>query len=99
MLTMVRGPQRCMFWDDALIFMIFVGTNNSSSAPSEAEKENKSTDDDEKGEFKLACFIKILPVVELRGTLECHFWLYIKIQLIATVFCFAFQRTGLRSRY
>lgn len=53
--------------------MIFVGTNNSSSAPSEAEKENKSTDDDEKGEFKLACFIRILPVVELCGTLECHF--------------------------
>lgn len=33
------------------IYMIFVGTNNSSSAPSDAEKENKSTDDDEKGEF------------------------------------------------
>lgn len=79
--------------------MIFVGTNNSSSAPSEAEKESKSTDDDEKGEFKLACFINILPVVELRGTLKCHFWLYIEIQLIATGFCFAFQRTGLLSRY
>lgn len=78
--------------------MIFVGTNNSSSAPSEAEKESKSTDDDEKGEFKLACFIKILLVVELCGTLECHFWSF-EIQLIATVFCFVFQRTGLRSHY
>lgn len=36
-------------------FFDLIGTNGSSSAPlSGGDKENKSTDDDDKGEFELA---------------------------------------------